>query len=47
MADIEPQPALEVTISRGETDDERVFEIENRGVAGFTPASLQNWSMEV
>ena len=47
MADIEPEPALEILLHRGETDDERVFEIENRGVAGFNLASLQNWSMEV
>ena len=46
MAELEPQNALRVTIRRGEGDDTRVVEIENRGVKGYDPEKLQKWSME-
>ena len=44
MAELEPRPALKLTLSRGETDDERRIEIANAGVAGFNPAALGEWS---
>lgn len=46
MADVDPENTLLVTICRGETDDTRTIEIENRGVAGFDPALLKNWSTQ-
>lgn len=47
MADIMPEPALDVYISRSEADvDERIINIENTGVAGFDPARLADWRMD-
>ena len=43
MAELEPRPALKLSIRRGESDDERWIEIENRGVAGFEPQRLREW----
>ncbi len=43
MAELEPRPALKLSIRRGESDDERWIEIENRGVAGFDPQRLHEW----
>ena len=45
MAEIEPEPALRVRLSRGEDDDERRIEIENDGVARFAPEALSDWSV--
>ena len=44
MAELEPRPALKLTLSRGETDDERRIEIENAGIKGFNPEKLAEWS---
>ena len=44
MAELEPRPALKLTLLRGETDDERRIEIENAGIAGFNPEKLAEWS---
>ena len=46
MSDIEPEPALDVTIERGSGMDERTISIENCGVAGFDPAALAEWRLE-
>ena len=46
MSDIEPEPALDVTICRGSGMDERTISIENCGVAGFDPAALAEWRLE-
>lgn len=47
MADIVPEPALDVYIARGGEDmDERIIEIENTGVAGFDTERLADWRME-
>ena len=44
MAELEPRPALKLSIRRGESDDERWIEVENRGVAGFgVPQRLREW----
>ena len=43
MAELEPRPALKLSIRRGESDDERWIEIENRDVAGFDPQRLREW----
>ena len=43
MAELEPRPALKLSIRRGESDDERWIEIENYGVAGFDPQRLSEW----
>lgn len=45
MADIAPEPALDVTIDRGADADERVISIENFGVAGFSSAALAKWRL--
>ena len=49
MAEIDPEPALHVTIDRNDSGDEqqRVISLENRGVAGFDPSALAEWRMEV
>ena len=49
MAEIDPEPALHVTIERSDSGDEqqRVISLENRGVAGFDPSALAEWRMEV
>ena len=43
MAEMEPRPALKLSIRRSESDDERWIEIENYGVAGFDPQRLHEW----
>ncbi|MBQ8507254.1 MAG: tRNA (adenosine(37)-N6)-threonylcarbamoyltransferase complex ATPase subunit type 1 TsaE [Clostridia bacterium] len=47
MADIEPEPALEVSIERGSSMDERSIFIENYGVAGFAPEALAEWRKDL
>ncbi len=47
MADIMPEPALDVYISRSDAGvDERIINIENSGVAGFDPACLAAWRVD-
>ena len=46
MAELDPSPALEIRIRRGAGEEERVLEIENRGVAGYDPAALSDWEAE-
>ena len=46
MAELNPSPALEIRIRRGAGEEERVLEIENRGVAGYDPAALSDWEAE-
>ena len=44
MAELEPRPALKLSIRRGGSDDERWIEVENRGVRrGFDPQRLREW----
>lgn len=43
MAELEPRPALKLSIRRGGSDDERWIEVENRGVADFDPQRLREW----
>lgn len=40
MADLDPVPAVCVTLRRGEDDDQRIIEIENRGIERFCPEAL-------
>ena len=44
MAELEPRPALKLTLSRGDSDDVRIIQIENAGVTGFRPEALAEWS---
>lgn len=46
MAEIEPEPALRLSICRSDADEARVIEIENRGVVGFDADALADWRME-
>lgn len=46
MADLEPEPALCVRMSRGGDDEARRIEIENRGVEGYRPEMLAQWRCE-
>ena len=46
MAEIDPDPVLDITINRSEDMDTRVFSIENRGVRGFDPAKIIEWRPE-
>ena len=46
MAEIDPDPVLDITINRSEDMDTRVFAIENRGVRGFDPAKIIEWRPE-
>ena len=43
MADLEAEPALCVRLERGDGEQIRRIEIENRGVAGYDPALLAEW----
>ena len=43
MAELDPSPALRITLERGGGDDARRITIENDGVAGFDPAALSDW----
>ncbi|MBR1819998.1 MAG: tRNA (adenosine(37)-N6)-threonylcarbamoyltransferase complex ATPase subunit type 1 TsaE [Clostridia bacterium] len=43
MAELDPVPALTITLTRTGDDDTRRVEIENNGVAGFDPAALSDW----
>lgn len=46
MADLAPEPALEIHLSRGAEENARDIDIENYGVAGFDPAALSDWRAE-
>ncbi len=46
MAEIDPDPVLDVSIRRGNGFDERIISIENKGVAGFDPAKILEWRLE-
>ena len=46
MAEIDPEPVLDITINRGEDMDIRVLSIENRGINGFDPARILEWRLE-
>lgn len=43
MADLAPEPALEIAIETAEGGAARIIEIENYGVAGFDPGALREW----
>ena len=45
MAEIDPEPALHVTIDRSENGDEqqRIITLENRGLANLDEAVLAEW----
>lgn len=47
MAEIDPEPALHVTISRGTSgdDQQRVIQIESHGAADFDSAALAEWRL--
>ena len=44
MAELAPEPALEITLERVDGGDARRIEIENYGVAGFNPEALLEWA---
>lgn len=46
MADLEPEPALEIRMSRSSGDETRHIEIENYGVGGYDPAALSEWEAD-
>ena len=46
MAELEPDSALKLTISRGAGDDDRLIEIENNGVTGFDAGMLTEWRVD-
>ena len=43
MAELSVEPSIERCIRRGEGDDDRKIEINNRGVRGFDEAVLAEW----
>ena len=43
MAELSIEPALEMTIRRGSGDDDRLIEINNRGVRGYDEAVRAEW----
>ena len=43
MAELSVEPSIEMCIRRGEGDDDRKIEINNRGVRGFDEAALAEW----
>ena len=46
MAELSIEPSLEMTIRRGNGDDDRFIEINNRGVRGYDEAALSEWRVE-
>ena len=46
MAELEPVPALKLTLKRGEGFDDRLIEIENDSVAGFDESALAEWRVD-
>ena len=46
MAELDPAPALAIALERGVTDDERRIRVDNRGVAGFDAAALEDWRVD-
>lgn len=46
MADLSSERSIRLRIARGESDDERVIELENRAVAGFDARALAEWRRE-
>lgn len=46
MAEINPEPVLDVTISRSADMNSRIISIENRGITGFDPAQILKWKSE-
>ena len=46
MADLAPEPALEIHMDRTGDDQTRSIEIDNYGVAGFDPAALSDWEAD-
>ena len=45
MAGLRLDRSLEIRMARGESDAERMIRIDNRGVRGFDPAALAEWSV--
>ena len=43
MAELSVEPSIEMCIRRGEGDDDRMIEINNRGVRDFDEAVLAEW----
>ena len=46
MADLDPEPALRISLERAGEEETRKINIENRGVAGFDPERLAQWRWE-
>ena len=46
MADLAPEPALDIHMDRAGDDQTRIIEIENYGVAGYDPAALSDWEAD-
>ena len=46
MAGLEPEPALEIRLSRTDADEARLIEIDNYGVAGYDPDRLADWRVD-
>ena len=46
MAELSAEPALEMKLRRGEGDDDRIIEINTRGVRGFDAAALSEWRVD-
>lgn len=43
MAELSVEPSLEMSLRRGTGDDDRIIEINNRGVRGFNESALDEW----
>jgi len=46
MAEIDPEPRLDVCIERGRDENERIITVENLGVAAFDGAALAEWRLD-
>ena len=47
MAEIDPEPALHVTIARCDGDEQqRIIALENRGIAALDEAALAEWRLK-
>ena len=46
MAEIDPEPALHVTIARGNDEQQRIITLDNRGIAALNEAALAEWKVK-
>ena len=46
MAELAPEPALEIHMARAGEEQTRIIEIDNYGVEGYDPSALSDWEAD-